>query len=73
MEASDPEDMVTMAIMIVAWVTGSVLTSKTNFMTLERKIYSPKRDGAGVRVRWGGTMPEMASGGTSGGRKGVQE
>ena len=31
-DARDPEDTVTMAMMMVAWVTGSVLISKTNFM-----------------------------------------
>ena len=45
--------MVTMAMMIVAWVTGSVLTSKSNFMTLERIIYLSKRNGAEIRARWG--------------------
>ena len=72
-EAINPEDTVTMAMMIVAWVTGSVLTSKTNLMTSERKIYPPKRNGAGVRARWRGTTPEMASGGNHGRRKGGQE
>ena len=37
-DASDPEDTVTMTTMMAAWVTGSVLTSKTNFMTTSQKI-----------------------------------
>ena len=31
-DASDPEDTMMMATMMVAWVTGSVLISNTNFM-----------------------------------------
>ena len=41
-----------MVMMIVAWMMGSVLILKTNFMTSERKF--SKRDGMGVRARWGG-------------------
>ena len=37
MEASDPEDTVTMDMMMVAWVTGSVLISKTNFISADNK------------------------------------
>ena len=59
-----------MGMMIVAWVTGSVLTSKTNFMTLERKIYSPKRNGAGVRARWRDAAGDGVGGGlVAGGRE----
>ena len=61
-----------MAMMIVAWVTGSVLTSKTNFMTLERKIYPPTRDSVGVRARWGGQLQRWLWGGLAeGGRSNV--
>ena len=37
MDASDPEDTVTMDMMMAAWVTGSVLISKTNFISANNK------------------------------------
>ena len=53
----DPEDTVTKEIMIVAWVTGSILISKTNF-TLE--------DGAernSSKSEWGGRRQDGVGGG----------
>lgn len=51
--ANDPEDEVTMTMMIMALVTGSVLILKTNFML-------------GIKVNWqSGTRGSMEHGGNN--------
>ncbi len=70
-KVSDPEDTVTIAMMMVAWVSGLVLISKTNFMTTEMENRTTKVQSAALelRARWGWTTQMMALR-ACGGRKG---